>query len=234
MLPISLVDVNCGLDRGYLADLAEMLTVVSQTQFALEPPFGYNQGAVARVANGVKDVAPGEVPFYFLSKADQPDALAYHYVNNNGAPYAEVFPKLLIDPADIGVSTSHELFELLGDPSCALACVGPDGIVRAYEVCDPVEATWFPYTTARGTTVRCSNWVTPLYFSPSPNGTGKLDRMGLVSRPFEILDGGYELCFNPITKSWAQAVNGVLSDYRQKLNQLLRSKTHKRNTLLTR
>ncbi|HSN28013.1 MAG TPA: hypothetical protein VLT45_17105, partial [Kofleriaceae bacterium] len=179
-VPVALLDVDCNLDRAWLADVAEVLTIVSQRDFAKAEPFGYGVGAVVRVAQNAGDVAPGEWLMAFISRPDLAGVLGYHDIAPNGMPLARCFP-FLDEPEMRSVTASHELFEMLGDADINTAVVGPDGVVRCREACDPVEALSFPYTCSSGRVLKVSNWVTPAFFSPAPDGSVPLDFMRKVT-----------------------------------------------------
>jgi hypothetical protein len=219
-VPVVLVDVDCGLERALLTDLAEMLGVVSQRDFAKPEPFGYGLGAQVRVATDPHDIGPGEWPMVFLRSPDIDNALGYHLTAPNGMPIMKVFP-LLDDPANRGVTESHELFEALADADCVTSVVGDDGKIRAREPGDPVEATSFEYACASGRTLRCSNWVTPAYFeAPGVNVTSlqvPYDHLGLVTSPGAILPGGYQILYDAVARRWTQETNGERRAYRRAL-----------------
>jgi hypothetical protein len=219
-VPVVLVDFDCKLDRAHLADVAEMLTVTSQTEFARQPPFGYGHGAQVRVGAGPHDVAPGECVMGFWKHPDTPGALGYHFAGPDGRPLAKCFP-YLDEELLSGITESHELFELLADTDCVTAVVGADGIVRAREPGDPVEAFSRPYTCASGRVLKVSDWVTPAYFAaPEVNATGLVvpyDAMGLVRSPGAILEGGYQILWDARKREWTQTTTGALRPYRAAL-----------------
>ena len=70
----------------------------------------------------------------FLDNADQAGALAYHDLTPDGLPVSKVFVKTTLDNHDkVSVSASHELVEMLADPT---GLARSDGLPR--EICDPV------------------------------------------------------------------------------------------------
>lgn len=127
----------------------------------------------------------------FLDDADQPGALAYHDLTPEGLPLSKVFVRTTLANKDlVSVSTSHELVEMLVDPAINLMATGPDPkAVYAYESADPVEALSFPVAG-----IPMSDFVYPAYFEGfhKPKSV-RFDSMGKVSRPFEILAGGYQI-----------------------------------------
>jgi hypothetical protein len=127
----------------------------------------------------------------FLDDADQPGALAYHDLTPEGLPLSKVFVRTTLANKDlVSVSTSHELVEMLVDPAINLMATGPDPkAVYAYESADPVEALSFPVAG-----IPMSDFVHPAYFEGfhKPKSV-RFDHMGKVSRPFQILAGGYQI-----------------------------------------
>lgn len=136
----------------------------------------------------------------FLDNADQPGALAYHDLTPDGLPESKVFVKTTLDNNDlVSVSASHELVEMLVDPAINLLTTGPDPkTVYAYESADPVEALSFK---VQG--IQMSDFVYPAYFEDfhKPNSV-RFDQMGKVTKPFQILSGGYQIVFK--NGKWSQ------------------------------
>src|SRR5262245_38131576 len=129
----------------------------------------------------------------FLDDADQPGALAYHDLTPAGLPLSKVFVKTTLGNGDVvSVSASHELVEVLVDPAINMMTTGPDPkTMYAYESADPVENLSFK---VRG--IPMSDFVYPSYFEGfhKPRSV-RFDRLGKVTRPFQILSGGYQIVF---------------------------------------
>lgn len=139
------------------------------------------------------DFIPGAWAIVFLDDADQPGALAYHDLTPDGLPESKVFVRTTIENGDlVSVSASHELVEMLIDPAINLMTTGPDPkAVYAYESADPVEALSFPVNG-----IPMSDFIYPAYFEDfHAPGSVAFDHLGKVSKPFEILDGGYQIIF---------------------------------------
>jgi len=136
----------------------------------------------------------------FLDNADQPGALAYHDLTPDGLPISKVFVKTTLDNHDlVSVSASHELVEMLVDPAINLMTTGPDPkTIYAYESADPVEALSFPVNG-----IPMTDFVYPSYFETfhKPNSV-QFDRMKKVTKPFQILSGGYQIIFK--NGKWTQ------------------------------
>lgn len=136
----------------------------------------------------------------FLETADTPGALAYHDLTTDGFPLSKVFVKTTIDDGEqVSVSASHELVEMLVDPAINLMATGPDPkAVYAYEMGDPVEALTF---NVNG--IPMSDFVYPAYFEMFRKpGSVKFDQLNKVTRPFQILAGGYQIVFK--NGKWSQ------------------------------
>jgi len=127
----------------------------------------------------------------FLDDADQEGALAYHDLTPDGLPISKVFVKTtLADKQLVSVSASHELVEMLVDPAINMMTTGPDPkTVYAYESADPVEESTFPVDG-----IQMSDFVYPAYFEifHKPKSV-QFDHMNLISKPFQILKGGYQI-----------------------------------------
>jgi len=136
----------------------------------------------------------------FLDDADQPGALAYHDLTPDGLPESKVFVKTTLENHDlVSVSASHELVEMLVDPATNLMTTGPDSkTIYAYESADPVEALSFEVNG-----LAMSNFIYPAYFEDfrKPR-SAQFDRLKKVTKPFQILSGGYQIIFK--NGKWSQ------------------------------
>jgi hypothetical protein len=140
-----------------------------------------------------KGFVKGAWAMVFLEDADAEDALGYHDLTPEGLPQSKVFVKSTLDNGDlVSVSASHELVEMLVDPSINLWSNGPDPkAMYAYESADPVEELTF---NIKG--IPMSDFVYPTYFETFHKaGSVKFDEMGKVKRAFQILHGGYQIVF---------------------------------------
>ena len=156
-------------------------------------------GTPARLVRSTGFV-PGHWAMVFLDDADQPGALAYHDLTPDGLPESKVFVKTTLKNHDlVSVSASHELVEMLVDPAINLMTTGPDPkLVYAYESADPVEQLSYP---VRG--IAMTDFVYPSYFEAFHKpGSVQFDRLRKVSKPFQILAGGYQIIFK--NGKWTQ------------------------------
>jgi hypothetical protein len=113
--------------------------------------------------------------------------LGLHHLEG-GHPFAKVFVNSVLESGDkVSVTASHELAEMLVDPSINLWTVGPKGKMYAYEVCDAVEEDRFEVNR-----IPMSNFVYPAYFDLfRKRGSVQFDHMDKIDRPFQILPLGY-------------------------------------------
>jgi hypothetical protein len=145
----------------------------------------------------------------FLDDADQANALGYHDVTPDGLPLGKIFVKTtLADGAKVSVCASHEQIELLIDPWINLTAEFDDQTgnpVRfyAYEACDACEDDSQGYDI-NGITV--SDFVYPGYFEGLQAGV-QLDHMKLITKPFQILSGGYMGVVDVKSGGWTQIFN---------------------------
>jgi hypothetical protein len=126
---------------------------------------------------------------------DQPlGVLGFHTEDQGGKLWGVVAAKPELDnggqvsTGDWSVSSvlSHEVLEMFADPNCNLWANDGKGSAYSFEVCDPVEA---PSYTVSGVSV--SNFVTPSWFDPLAATTAQFDKLGQLTAPFSILQGGY-------------------------------------------
>jgi hypothetical protein len=148
----------------------------------------------AYVFDLVDDVRRSGWHVVLLDDADQAGALGYHDVTPDGAPYARVFVRDIVDNGgdltlfggSVSSVVSHEVCEMIGDPGANRWANDAAGTLWALELCDAVESDWYAID---GTAV--SNFVWPAYFNPFAEGP--YDQMGLIAEPFGIAPGGYAI-----------------------------------------
>jgi hypothetical protein len=132
-----------------------------------------------------------------LDDVPQGDFLGYHDVTPTGLPVGKVFAKLDLQYGDsVSVTLSHELVELLADPSCTDCMSTWQGnLIYAKETADACEADNLGYeiTIKSGRKILVSDFVLPAYFcdEQTEGTTPKYDFCGHITKPFQILPGGY-------------------------------------------
>lgn len=136
-----------------------------------------------------------DYPFFLVDTIpEQADALAYHFVQDNGIPAGKIGVQTTLAAGEsVSSATSHEAVELQCDIFCAswsysdrLRCL------VATEACDPVQGDTYAIKIAGGTSVEVSDFVTPYYFTENALGN-PLDHLGKVKQPFAIAKGGYQI-----------------------------------------
>lgn len=105
------------------------------------------------------------------------------------------------------LTASHEALEMLADPfgnrlHAADSIMPNQGRVEyLVEVCDPSEAVAFTY---RINGVVVSDFYLPSFFDPVNNPRVRCSFTGGVTRPLEVVEGGYLSWRDPATRHWWQ------------------------------
>jgi hypothetical protein len=167
-----------------------------------------------------KRVPKGIWPLYMMDHSDEPGALGYH-VDEHGRIEGKVFAA---DDQRYGVSwtvdLTHELLEMLGDPTTETMIDLQDGRQCIREVCDAVEDDSIAYMKNG---VLVTDFVTPKYFFQT-GGPATYDFCGKLSGAAPALTaGGYLGIYDPKTGQWTQ-VTARLHNGRQSF----RSRRHGR------
>lgn len=142
-----------------------------------------------------------------LDNSDQAGALGYHDLTKDGQPLGKVFAKTDLDYGDQWtVSASHELLEMLADPDINLTVFiqkNNSGRLFAYEVCDACESDKNAYMI--GNTL-VSDFVYPAWFeSFRKTGSTQFDYQNQITKPFQLLPGGYIGIYNVLSGTgWQQ------------------------------
>lgn len=163
-----------------------------------------------RVYTDVKLAPPDANVIGIFDNADQAGALGYHTENNDiisgrvfAGPVLDNLGVSLFDagnPQNTSVASvlSHEMCELIADPTCNAWCDGPmitQGSEYAKEVADPVEGNSYPVAVTdqngNSVAVSLSNFVFPSWFDPQAQAGQQFDQMCLVTAPFTMTQGGY-------------------------------------------
>jgi hypothetical protein len=120
-------------------------------------------------------------------------------------------PFALITAADSinawSLTASHEALEMLVDPfgdrliAGDSPAQGQKRVQFLIEVCDPSEAATFAYTVNE---IVVSDFYTPHYFDPVAARGARYSFTGAITRPREVLRGGYLSWHDPVTDHWFQ------------------------------
>jgi len=128
----------------------------------------------------------------FKKKLELANALGFH-TDDGGVEYAEALPPGTPAPGQPldGSTTSHEVIETYGDPTCNSYVTGPSGRRLARELADPVESDAYPILVRIGPEARevmVSNFVLPSWFH---GGSGPYDYLKHLDAPETMTPGGY-------------------------------------------
>jgi hypothetical protein len=131
---------------------------------------------------------------------DNPTALGFHKTLNN-----QPFALVQFDDDDWTTNTSHEVLEMLADPSgdrlvASRSVKSDQGRVQyAVEVCDPLQTSSY---TVNG--VKVCDFYTPHYFDPVAAAGVRYSFTGAISEPRQVIRGGYLSFLDPISGRWWQ------------------------------
>jgi hypothetical protein len=128
---------------------------------------------------------------WIQDKMDMPDALAYHGLEG-GVPFARIgYGVSIAYGYSWTVGFTHELWEMLADPSINRTIQDPTGRIWANETADAVEAEKFGYNRlgANGKPVLISDFITDAWYGA--NTAQQYDFTHSITRPYQVLEGGY-------------------------------------------
>jgi len=135
--------------------------------------------------------------------SDQAGVLGYHDLTISGQPIGKVFARTSVRYAgNWSVPFSHEMLEMRGDSEINLCCFDADGKrLYAREVGDPVESQIYEING-----VLVSDFVRPTWFEPLyvPSASESLAFRSVVTRPFQLLPGGYASYYDLSGGGWQQ------------------------------
>lgn len=149
----------------------------------------------------LEDVPLGYWPVIIRDDIMEPGAAGFHS-DDNGAPFA-----LVQFDSGWSVTASHEVLEMLGDPSGNRTVAGPSlkkgqgRVEYLVEVCDPSEAVQYGYTVNG---IPVSDFYTPNFFDPMKAGGVRYSFTGAITAPRQVLADGYLSWRDPITDHWFQ------------------------------
>jgi hypothetical protein len=198
MVQIAVINESTVIDDA--AVQAMMLALQTQWNRDLAPIWDLEAAFFSFVPKGSTPTA-GSWWLVFLDDSDQAGALAYHDLTNEGLPISKVFCKtILSDNSSISVGASHELCEMAVDPTINLGAQDNAGEFWAYETCDPCEDDQYGYKIGD---ILVTDFITPAWFGFANSAGKPLDFTGHISKPFQVLSGGYAQHFDS-TNGWVQ------------------------------
>lgn len=190
------------------------------------PAWGMSPLPVIEVPDG-SPVPMGSALVYLVDELDRvPGALGWHHEEKEGffCGFVNVHAILTLggtlnQGADsVSQALSHEVLELLGNPSVNRWADTMDGRQFSMEVCDPVDGDAYGIDV-RGESVSVGDFVHPAWFDAfAPSGSW-FDQMQLLSAPFTHRETGYVV---------VRDHSGEQEHFGAKMNSL---KQHRRRTL---
>jgi len=155
------------------------------------------RGTTANIAGKVPIQGVHDAIIYVGDESQDPttgvkNALGYHSDNHKGIPYGFVYLDVVKKYHEVWTSTlSHEVLELLADPTAVMTVTGPDPRNAKHvvhfdlEVCDPTQGDSYQIDG-----IAVSNFVTPGYFGLT-GGSPTTNFQKLDLKPFGVRPGGY-------------------------------------------
>ncbi len=208
MLPteIGLIDMTGEIDPQTMTTAAEALNI----QVTRDLPQFWSVNATVSYLTNPHQIPQGVWPVQIV-KTLPPTEGGFHMTKNN-QPYAKVIATPGSD--EWTVDASHEIIEMLVDPfgsrlqpSLSIEIVGDrieDGggkFEYLVEACDPCEAD--PYTyTINGVSV--SDFITPHFYDLQATPASRYSFTGAITKPRQILPGGYISWVDPATDQMNQ------------------------------
>ncbi len=150
----------------------------------------------------LKDVPGGYWPIIIKDNIDDPSAAGYH-----SDKYRQPFALVAFDEG-WPLTCSHEMCEMLVDPfgnrmvTSGSVKEGQGRVNYLVEVCDPSEDDAFSYSVNG---ILLSDFYTPHYFDPVISPSIRYSFTGAITKPKQILKGGYLSWLDPATGKWWQA-----------------------------
>jgi len=211
-IKIAVINESSEVSDAQVAQMVPALQVQVSRDFA--PAWGID--ADLRVIANRPASAPGEWWLAIIDDADQAGALGYHDLTSEGLPLGKVFARTTrLEGGNWTVTASHELLEMLGDPDINLTVLVQDqnqnaGRLYAYEVCDACEDDAFAYQVNG---IQVTDFVFPSWFETfRPAGSAQFDFGRQITKPLELLKGGYIGYFDLTGGSgWQQLTAGKAS-----------------------
>ena len=182
---INWATVDMGVDFTQL-----IIALQSYVDLCIMPHWGVSASLI-QTDNYIK----GAWAIVFVDDADVAGALAYHDLTPDGFPLSKVFVKTTLGyGASVSVAASHELVEMLVDPAINIMTTGPSAkTMYCYETADPVEDDSLAFLING---IPMSDFVFPAYFeSFRRSRSTQFDYQNRITRPFQILPGGYQIIF---------------------------------------
>lgn len=151
----------------------------------------------------LEDVPIDYWPILVQDDINEPGAAGIH-LDKDGQPFS-----LVQAGPGWSLTASHECLEMLADPFGNRMKAGKSpkktqGRVRfLVEVCDPPEGEAFAYTVNG---VQVSDFITPHFYDPVAGHGVRYSFTGAITKPRQVLQGGYISWHEPKKDEWWQEV----------------------------
>ncbi len=176
------------------ADLvSDLQGVAAALQIQVDKHFSpaWNIDATIGYFDDFGKVPAGFWPIIITHAPNRGDEYFGYHLDDKNQPYAIINYR-----PGWTLTASHELLEMLVDPSGNRLIAGPsvdkdkpdDQVRYLLEVCDPVEDSEHAYSI-NGFVV--CNFFLPQYHSPSDSANDRYDYLGKLTAPRQVLPGGY-------------------------------------------
>jgi hypothetical protein len=184
-------------------DQSDVARVAAALQRQATRDFGpiWDMQATVDAFPRLEDVPLGYWPMIVEIDIQTAGAAGVHE-DKEGQPFA------LISMSDSwSLTASHEMLEMLGDPFGRRTIPGKSpkrgqGRVEfLVEVCDPCEAAQFAYTV---NDILVSDFYTPHFFDPDAAAGVRYSFTGAITKPRQVLRGGYLSWHEPVSDHWWQ------------------------------
>jgi hypothetical protein len=198
---LTIANVSTTIDDQSFATTVDAISTQIARDFS--PLWGVTaavSGTRLNLAGGQASVnAPADAIIYVGESSADPTTgvsgvFGYHSDNYSHIPYGFVYLDVCQQYAEPWSCTlSHEVLELLADPTAALTVAGPapagstdSSVYYDLEVCDPTQSDQY---AINGVTV--SNFVTKAYFGIVGGPTSNTNFLNLALAPFAVRPKGY-------------------------------------------
>jgi hypothetical protein len=193
VIQVGLVDTTGALDSALVEAAAAALNI----QVMRDLSQFWNVQATVRYLPNPKAIPVGVWPVLLVAKLP-PGEGGVHLTKKN-QPYSLVIGTP--DSSDWTIDASHETLEMLVDPSGnrlqasrAIKIAGKDTedtvgeFEYLVEACDPCEANQYAYAING---IAVSDFITPHFYDPVVTSSARYSFGGNITRPRQILPGGY-------------------------------------------
>lgn len=206
VIQVGLVDKTGKLDPDLVRATAAALNI----QVTRDLTKFWNVQATVRYLPSPTQIPPGVWPVFLV--ASLPPGEGGVHLDKRNQPYSLVIGTPGSD--DWTIDASHETLEMLVDPSgnrlqTSQGIEISAGQVRdstgefeyLVEACDPCEGNQYAYTIQG---IAVSDFITPNFYDPVPTSGTRYSFGGNLSRPRQVLPGGYISYINTETEEWEQ------------------------------